>query len=112
MKKQISDKQFLDSLNELSPTAKFKEAHSDEFGKRRMVAVLDEILADKIIEARNNKECFKTLEEIDQEQHYHCQVCGYVKGKLKGLYFNHRRQGIKYSCRICNSYIGTDFTHQ
>jgi hypothetical protein len=106
MKTIASNEEFLILLDTLN--APFKEAHSDEFG-RRVVAVSNQDLADKILQARKDKECFPTEDELQDVKHYHCSVCGYVKGKFNGLYTNHPKQSIKYSCRICNSYMGTEF---
>lgn len=102
-----SNNEFLTLLDNLK--APFKESHSDEFANRRVVAVSNQDLAEKILEARTSKECFQTEDELQNVRHYHCPVCGYVKGKVKGLYSNHPKQTIKYSCRICDSYAGTVF---
>lgn len=110
MKKRTSDEEFMRLLHRLSPDAKFKEAHQDEFAPRRIVVVSDEGLANKILEARKKGECFKTLEEVGDKQYYHCPVCGYVPGKMKATYLNRPREGIKYFCRICDSHMGTDFS--
>nr|MBA4404950.1 hypothetical protein [Nanoarchaeum sp.] len=101
-----SNEEFTSLLANLN--APFKEQHSDEFGQRRVVAVSNQDLAEKILEARKNKECFQTEDELQNVKHYHCPVCGYVKDKVNGLYTNHPRQSIKYSCRICDSYMGTE----